>query len=290
MLKFTPLLFLLAATALAQSPPEGIGALGKIEPQSRVLRLSHNQGPEGARLWRLTVKEGQKVAQGEVLALLADHDKKRFTVAARQAALTQLRAELQKQQAERKFAQAERLRYQTLAQQSQASQSIAEQKLRDLTKAEAELKRLSAAIEQAKAELNIAETEFNDTLISAPIAGTVLAIHSWPGERIGDDGILELADLTRLDVVAEVYEADLPRVSPGQRTEIKARGVSETYSATVRELGFLVGKNDLNDTDPLADRDSRVIEVRLTLEDAGILAFRHQLYRQVEVRIFADTP
>jgi HlyD family secretion protein len=41
----------------------------------------------------------------------------------------------------------------------------------------------------------------------------------------------------------------------------------------------------LNDTDPLADRDNRIIEVRLTLEPDAVKALQHQIYRQVQVRI-----
>jgi HlyD family secretion protein len=50
-------------------------------------------------------------------------------------------------------------------------------------------------------------------------------------------------------------------------------------------LGYLVRKNDLNDTDPLADRDNRIIEVRLTLDPLAVADLRHQIFRQVYVRI-----
>ena len=33
---------------------QGIGALGHIEPRSRVIRVSHNAGPEGARVKHVT--------------------------------------------------------------------------------------------------------------------------------------------------------------------------------------------------------------------------------------------
>ena len=64
-----------------------------------------------------------------------------------------------------------------------------------------------------------------------------------------------------------------------------ASGFKRSYNAQVRELGFQVRKNDLNDTDPLADRDNRIIEVRLTLEREAATDLRHQIFRQVKVRI-----
>ena len=48
--------------------------------------------------------------------------------------------------------------------------------------------------------------------------------------------------------------------------------------------GFQVKKNDLNDTDPLADIDNRIVEVRLTLEADAAGVLRHQIFRQVKIR------
>ena len=66
---------------------------------------------------------------------------------------------------------------------------------------------------------------------------------------------------------------------------MKLPEVSAPYQAKVREIAFLVRKNRVNDTDPLADRDNKIVEVRLTLERPGIDQLRHQLFRQVQVRI-----
>lgn len=47
----------------------------------------------------------------------------------------------------------------------------------------------------------------NNTRIVVPITGTILKILARPGERIGDRSLLEMADLSQLDVVAEVSAA-----------------------------------------------------------------------------------
>jgi HlyD family secretion protein len=41
-----------------------------------------------------------------------------------------------------------------------------------------------------------------------------------PGERVPEDGLLELADFSALDIVAEVYEMDLPRVREGAAAQV----------------------------------------------------------------------
>lgn len=51
-----------------------------------------------------------------------------------------------------------------------------------------------------------------------------------------------MADLTQLDVVAEVYESDLTQVKVGQKAYISAKGFNQVYTAEVRELGYMVRK------------------------------------------------
>ncbi|MDP1558068.1 MAG: efflux RND transporter periplasmic adaptor subunit [Nitrosomonas sp.] len=263
----------------------GIGALGRIEPRSRVIKVSHNAGPEGARVEQLFFQEADRIKSGEKLALLSDHDKKLAEVAATKTRIKVLEAQRNVEQIALTFNRKEHLRYQSLKQDSMASISLVDAKYLAFAQSEANLKRLSAEIENVKSEQRVSAAELKNTLIYAPITGTILKILTWPGERIKDNGLLEMADLTQLDVVAEVYESDLTKVKVGQKAIINASGFSQSYHAEVRELGFQVRKNDLNDTDPLADRDNRIIEVRLTLEPKAVTALQHQIFRQVHVRI-----
>lgn len=264
---------------------QGVGALGRIEPRSRVIRVSHNAGPEGARVERLFFQEADQVKAGDTLAVLSDHSKRKAEVEAAKTRIKVLEAQRATEQIALVFNKKEHLRYQSLEQSSAASVSLADAKRLAFEQSAANLKRLAAEIANARSEQKISEAELENTLIYAPISGTILKILSWPGERIGNNGLLEIADLTELDVVAEVYESDLPLVKVGQTGCIHASGFKLSYSARVRELGFQVKKNDLNDTDPLADRDNRIIEVRLTLEPDAVTELRHQIFRQVRVRI-----
>ncbi|MGZ8193970.1 MAG: hypothetical protein ACXWTW_10500, partial [Methylobacter sp.] len=47
--------------SLKTAPGMGIGALGRIEPRSRVIRVSHNAGAEGTNLEKLLFQEGDQV-------------------------------------------------------------------------------------------------------------------------------------------------------------------------------------------------------------------------------------
>lgn len=274
-----------AETLCASNANHGVGALGHIEPRSRVIKVSHNAGPEGARVEQLLFQEADQVKSGDKLAILSDHLKKKAEVEATKTRVKVLEAQRAVEQAALAFNKKEHARYQSLELNSAASISLADAKRLALAQSEANLKRLSAEIAHAQSAQKIAEAELENTLIYAPIAGTVLSILTRPGERIGDSGLLKIADLTRLDVVAEIYESDFSQIKVGQKGCIHASGFKRIYSGQVRELGFLVKKNDLNDTDPLADRDNRIIEVRLTLETDAIADLQHQIFRQVRVRI-----
>lgn len=287
-----PFLLLIAVSANlpaknteARNAGQGVGALGRIEPRSRVIKVSHNAGPEGARVERLYFAAGDRVEAGDELATLSDHDKKKAELETAQARVRVLKAQRNSEQVAFDFNQKEHLRYQSLKQDSMASISLADAKYMAFAQSEANLKRLTAEIAHAESESRVAAEALKNTRIHAPIAGTVLKILTRPGERIDDSGLLEMADLTQLDVVAEIYEADLPRVQVGQQASIGAAGLSQSYTAQVREIGYLVRKNDLNDTDPLADRDNRIVEVRLTLAASAVAQLQHQIFRQVHVRI-----
>lgn len=283
-------LMLMSVNVLAESSclpdaRQGIGALGRIEPRSRVIKISHNAGPEGARVEQLFFEEADPVKSGDTVALLSDHFKKKALVEAAKARIKVLEAQRAVEQAALAFNRREYLRHQSLELSSATSASIADSKRLAFEQSQINLKRLTAEIAQARSELKIDEAELGNTRIAAPINGTVLKIHTRPGERIGDRGLLEMADLSQLDVVAEVYESDLLQVKIGQPGCIHAVGFKRHYRAQVRELGFLVRKNDINDTDPLADRDNRIVEVRLALEPDAVTDLQHQIFRQVNVRI-----
>lgn len=263
----------------------GIGAIGRIEPRSRVIRLSHDQGPEGARIEKMLVEEGQVVQADETLVLFSDYKRRQSELEMAQARLKAIEARLPGFHADLADAEAAYKRYQSLLDSAVISRASYDQTKARFQKAAADLNTARFDIETTKTEVRLAGQKMAQSLLKAPMNGTVLKIHTRQGERVTDGAIMEFADLTRLDVVAEVYENDIPRIKTNLAAEVVLPGIEKKYTATVRERGFLVRKNDLNDTDPLADRDNRVVEVRLTLDEPAINDLKHQILRQVQVQI-----
>lgn len=302
--------------------PPGVGALGRVEPASRIRKLNQPGGFSVTRLERLLVAEGDRVHAGQLLAEFGDAAQKDASLAQAVAALEQSRAGLTRiraagraedidaqrariqalraaeasarRDAERSeqlvpsgagnAASAERNRFtaaRTTAERVEAEAALARlltPRREDLAVAEAEVAAAEAAVVRAQADAMLSR-------VMAPIAGTVLSIHARPGDRVGDDGVLDLADLDRLDVVADVYETDLPRLRPGAVAEVTVPGEARRYAATVREIGWLVRRTTQAGTDPVAAVDARTVEVRLTLSEAGRAVLERRTNMQVQVAI-----
>lgn len=121
------------------------------------------------------------------------------------------------------------------------------------------------AVAQAEAALAEATASRDANEIRAPIDGTVLQVFSRAGEAPGSTGILQLGQTSRMEVVAEVYESDLPRVKLGQPVRITSPALPQPLEGTVRLIGAVVLRQTVINTDPSANTDSRVVEVRAPL-------------------------
>jgi HlyD family secretion protein len=302
--------------------PVGVGALGRVEPASRVRRISPPGSITMNRVDRLFVAEGDNVTAGQLLAEFADAATKHAAVAQADAGIAEAQTELARVRAagrpEDIEAERERivsLRYQEAITKSDADRAdalvpsgagaravaeradaAANRATANLREAEARLASLStprpediavaeAKLQSAMATSERARGEAALSQVFAPIAGKILRIYARPGDLVGSDGLLELANLDQLEVVADVYETDLPRVHIGARADVTVPGTSTRYPAQVREVGWLVRRGLEAGTDPIAAVDARTVEVRLRLGADGAADLRQRINAQVHVAI-----
>ncbi len=277
-----------APLPVREAPLAGVGALGRIEPKSRVINLSHDAGPEGARIETLDISEGQRINAGDRVAVFSEYRLKVAQLQALQSSIPVIEARINAATAAASLAQAELKRGQSLIKEKAVARAEVDRLQTAAAQADAEAQALGAELAMTRADIAASEEDLRRSQLFSPIAGTVLKIHHWPGERVGDTGIADIADLTAMDVVAEIYERDMPRVKPGQHARIRVPGTDLAFDGLVRELGYQVMKNDMNDTDPLADRDNRVVEVRITLPPEAATSLQHLIYMQVDVQISSD--
>ncbi|MEG4391274.1 HlyD family efflux transporter periplasmic adaptor subunit [Microcoleus sp. BROC3] len=143
-----------------------------------------------------------------------------------------------------------------------------------------------AAVESAIATKQKAQVDLNLSYVKAPVSGSILKVHTRQGERINtEDGIVELGRTDQMYAVAEVYETDIGKVRNGQRASISSPVFAGTLEGTVARVGKQVGKKDVLNTDPAADTDARVIEVRIRLDPESSKKVATLTNLQVEVKI-----
>jgi len=145
----------------------------------------------------------------------------------------------------------------------------------------------------AVANLRKASVDLDTAAVRAPIAGQVLKIHAKEAEQVSSgvggsnsnecNGVAELGETDRMYAVAEVYETDVVRVRSGQKATISSTAFPNKITGTVERVALRVGKKDVLNTDPAADTDARVVEVRIRLDDSKLVAGLTNL--QVKVAI-----
>jgi HlyD family secretion protein len=121
----------------------------------------------------------------------------------------------------------------------------------------------SAIASLKKAQANLSEQGY----VRSPVNGQILKIHAKAGENIGSDGIVELGQTDRMVVTAEVYESDISKVKVGQKATIvsDSNAFEGEIQGTVSQVGLQIGRKDALSTDPAADVDARVVEVKIRL-------------------------
>ncbi|MCP9916147.1 HlyD family efflux transporter periplasmic adaptor subunit [Cyanobium sp. ATX 6F1] len=252
------------SAALARQARESVSALGRLEPAGDVRKLAAPMTGFGGspRISELLVDEGEAVQAGQLLArfdngptLQAD----RLVLRTRIASLNARYAVLQR----------ETQRYRQLARGGATSTD-------DLEARELKLIELKGQLDEAKAGLAKVDVDLINTVLRAPIDGTVLRLRARVGERPGDNGILELGASERMEVVAEVYESDIDRVRLGQSVRITSEngGFDGALLGKVLRISPQVRQRVVVSTDPTGDADARVVEVRIQLDPSDMAKVR----------------
>ncbi len=94
---------------------------------------------------------------------------------------------------------------------------IAEANRRKVQISESDVRVAEAAVEQAKAALQSVRTDLRDTVIKAPISGTIIARNVEPGQAFGNGSsqLMMIVDNSYLDMYAPLAEQYCVNVKPG---------------------------------------------------------------------------
>ncbi len=203
-----------------------VSGSGQIQPETSIDISARISG----EITLIHVKEGQSVAKGQ---LLVELDRERYVAIVEQAESSLLSA-----QAEFKRAKADYQRVKELFDKDLTSRA-------DLDAAEANLLSAESAVQRARANLKQAKDDLAKTSIRAPISGIVVKLYKEEGEiAVGSqfqaDPILNVADLTKMEVLAEIDENDVVFVSKGDYTKIEVDALPDTiFEGVVTEIAHM---------------------------------------------------
>ena len=260
--------------------PRQVSALGRIEPLDGILKVSLPNSLSNDSIRQVLVEEGQVVEQGQALAILetqpvlkANLTKAEAEVTAAQRGLDAQISVIERYRAERRQAQAEARRgkelYQdgaTSLQRYEALQADSDAALAQLNEAIANEVTLKAEVGVKQAQVKQARADLDQSTVKAPSKGTILEILARPGNRVGEDGLLLLGDTTKMGVVAEVYQSDLPEIRPGQTATITANGFPDrSQKAKVTEIAQQISSQSVATGEAGDKVDQRVVKVKLAL-------------------------
>jgi HlyD family secretion protein len=313
-----------STAATLNVPPKRthVYALGRLEPAGTILQLVPRSGNEGAIVERLLVKEGDDVDAGATLAVLDNHARRLAALNESQARLETAKAQLIKIKAgakagdieaqaaalalvevQSKVADRELARMKELQKRNAATIEQIDQKQLDFDRLQLEARRAAAQLASlreirdvdmlvaekeimtAEATVAKAEADVEASRILAPAAGRVLRIHTHLGERVNDAGVFEFGNVHQMQVVAEIFEADVAILSVGMTTEVKIDASEEMLTGRIVEIGNLVARKVVLTNDPVSDTDARVVEVRVQLDPEHLEQVVRLSNARVEVRI-----
>ena len=248
------------AQPVQAAPLRGVSALGTLEPSSRV-RVVTAPGMN-VRMANLDVEVGSWVESGSILGVTDEFELQREELNLREQEVKVARSrlaqtlsgakpkEIAAKEASIKSAQEALAQRERDWERSRQLMGTGAEAQTQLENDELALATARALLEQAQAErdavaeiravdvhlreqelavaeaaVKVAQASLDRTKVIAPITGRVLKIHSRSGERVTEEGVLELGNVAPMHAVAEVFEADLPRVSLGQKAVITQKSL-----------------------------------------------------------------
>jgi RND family efflux transporter MFP subunit len=208
-------------------------------------------------LKEVTVREGDRVQAGQVLARIDPIEyQQRWNQLKEQAAAAKSQLEIAQRQWESNKA---------LVDQGFISKVA-------LDNSQASLQGAIASHRAAMAGADVARKALDDSVLVAPFAGVIAVRSAQPGERVGIDArVMELVDLSQLEIETPLTPSDSVDVRVGQTARIQIEDRPQMVSAKVKRIS------------PSAQAGSRSVMVYVSLESPEGL--RHGLFAKGQIQL-----
>ena len=218
----------------------------------------------GGEVEQLTVREGQDVREGDVIARLDTRNL--------QAQFDREAAAVDKARADLDLATLNREKNRTLLNQKYISQNTFEQ-------TESAYAGSAANLKLAEAQARLAKINLDDTVVRAPFAGTVSRRLVQPGEKISPDAsVVALVDLREMLLEAAIPAAEIPSVQIGQTARFTVSGFgSRKFEGKVQRIN------------PVTSEGSRAITIYVAVPNPD-RALKGGMFAQGELVLDKNDP
>jgi HlyD family secretion protein len=214
-----------------------VGATGALEAVTTVQVGTQVSGSVQALFadFNSIVRKGQVIARLDPSLIQTQIEQQQANVARAQAEIERLRVSLE--DARVKLTRAQDLSARSLI--PKAELETAEVNVRSM---EAQLRSAQAGLTQARANLNQMQVNLQHTVIHAPIDGIVISRNVDVGQTVAASMqaptlYLLAADLTKMKVNANIDEADVGRIRPGQTVRFRVDAYpTDDFLGTVSQI------------------------------------------------------
>jgi RND family efflux transporter MFP subunit len=250
----------LAAGDIATVTQAELVGLMSVNGGLRAVQSAMVKAKVSGELKSLSVREGDRVSAGKLIGQLdATEYRLRLKQAEDQAAAAQSQLDIAKR---------------TLAN----NKALVDQGFISRTALDTSVSSASGAqssLQAAQAAAEIARKAVADSEIRAPIAGLVSQRLVQPGERVPVDGrIVEIVDLSRIELEAAVAPEDVVQLRVGQSARVQIDGLAEPVAAKVVRIN------------PAAQAGTRTVAAYLELQPGPQAAgLRQGLFARGEIEL-----
>ena len=245
-----------AATDVVTAQTRELGQGLAISGSLRAVNTAVIKARVAGELQGLSLREGDFVKAGQVVA--------RVDASEYQSRVRQAREQAESAKAQVNAAQRQYDNNKALVDQGFISKTALDTSLANLNAAQ-------STYQAALAGAEVAAKALQDTVLKSPIAGQVSQRLAQPGERVGIDAkIVEVVDLSRLELEASLGAQEAMDVRVGQSARLQIEGSRQIVNAKVVRVN------------PSAQAGSRSVLVYLGLDNASgtALPLRQGLFAQ----------
>ena len=238
-------------TPAPEPTPTAVSALGQIEPEGEIIELSVSSAAESSKVEKLLVKRGDKVKQGQVVAVLDRYDRASTEVDRAQTDVSIAQANLERIRAGAK---------QGDISAQEAAISRLEAELRgQVASQKAALSRLTAELENAQVEYNRYQQLFEDGAISAQERDTRRLRVDTVGQQLAEAKETLNRTIETTSVQRNEAQARLESIAEVRSVDVQvAQAELEQAQAAVKQA-----KAELALTEVRSPIDGRILKVNV---------------------------